>query len=229
MRVGCGDAVTGSLSSGGWHDDGVRRGVPTGFGRRADRRSSASSAPIVLVALAWSDEPATALRAAPWLALVRGACWAAVLAPEVVVDDGGVRLVNVLRTIDLPWPSIQAVDTKWALTLITAYGRFTAWAAPAPGRATRRSGRPAQDAAAPAGQRGVGTTGSGRATCRRAPSGSAATDHPATAGSSCATPATSTTRGWSTTRRTGHAGTSGTIAAGARAGRAGRRRAAGRD
>lgn len=97
---------------------------------------------VVLVALAIAD-PATALRAAPWLLLFGGAAWAVFWRPEVVVDDGGVRLVNVTRTIDLPWPSIQAVDTKYALTLITAYGRFTGWAAPAPGalaarRATKR-------------------------------------------------------------------------------------------
>ena len=49
----------------------------------------------------------------------RGTCWAVFWRPVVAVDDGGVRLVNVLRTIDLPWPSILAIDTKWALTLIT--------------------------------------------------------------------------------------------------------------
>ena len=69
----------------------------------------------------------------PWLLLVSGAVWAMFWNPRVVVDDGGVHLVNPLRTIDVPWPAIQNVDTKWALTLITAYGRFTAWAAPAPG------------------------------------------------------------------------------------------------
>jgi Bacterial PH domain len=83
------------------------------------------------------------LRAAPWLVLVAGTCWALFWRPCVVVDDGGVHLVNVFRTIDLPWPSINAVDTRWALRLHTAYGRFTAWAAPAPGvhetlRATRQ-------------------------------------------------------------------------------------------
>jgi Bacterial PH domain len=50
----------------------------------------------------------------------------------VIVDDSGVQVVNVFRTIHLPWPSINAVDTKWALRLYTAYGRYTAWAAPAP-------------------------------------------------------------------------------------------------
>ena len=69
----------------------------------------------------------------PWLLLVSGAVWTMFWNPRVVVDDGGVHLVNPLRTIDVPWPAIQNVDTKWALTLITTYGRFTAWAAPAPG------------------------------------------------------------------------------------------------
>lgn len=69
----------------------------------------------------------------PWMALVALAVWAAYWRPEVRVDDAGVHLVNVLRSIDLPWPAIQRIDTKWALTLITAYGKYTAWAAPAPG------------------------------------------------------------------------------------------------
>ena len=70
----------------------------------------------------------------PWLALTALSCWATFWRPEVVVDDGGIHVVNVFRTIDVPWPSLRAVDTKWALTLITDHGRFTAWAAPAPGR-----------------------------------------------------------------------------------------------
>lgn len=94
------------------------------------------------VALAANQGIGAALPAAPWLALLAGSAWAVFWRPEVVVDLGGVRLVNVFRTIDLPWPAIHAIDTKWALTLITAYGRYTAWAAPAPGvHATRRATR----------------------------------------------------------------------------------------
>lgn len=70
---------------------------------------------------------------APWLALVALLVWAAYWQPQVTVDDAGVHVVNVLRTVDLPWPAIQRIDTKWALTLVTAYGSYTAWAAPAPG------------------------------------------------------------------------------------------------
>ncbi len=80
-----------------------------------------------------ADAPAAGIALLPWLALASLAAWAAYWRPCVQVDDGGVHLVNVLRTIDLPWPSIQRIDTKWALMLYTAYGGFTAWAAPAPG------------------------------------------------------------------------------------------------
>ncbi|NNG37329.1 PH domain-containing protein [Nakamurella aerolata] len=80
----------------------------------------------------------TALRTLPWLLLISGAAWAVFWRPEVKVDDGGVRLVNVLRTVDLPWPSIVRVDTKWALALVTRYGKFTAWAAPTSSRVSGR-------------------------------------------------------------------------------------------
>ncbi|MEP1123004.1 MAG: PH domain-containing protein [Ilumatobacter sp.] len=72
----------------------------------------------------------------PWLVLVVATCWAFFWRPSVVVSDAGVRLVNVTRTIDIPWPAVHDVDTRFALTLHTAYGRFSAWAAPAPGAGT---------------------------------------------------------------------------------------------
>ena len=100
-----------------------------------------ASCTLALVVLAVND-PAGALRALPWLALVAGGCWALFWRPHVLVEDSGVRLVNPFRTIVLAWPSIHAIDTRFALTLITAYGRFTCWAAPAPGaRETLRVAR----------------------------------------------------------------------------------------
>lgn len=68
------------------------------------------------------------------IALVVLFVWAAYWRPAVVVSPGGVELCNVTRTIELPWPSIQRIDTKYALTLVTAYGEYASWAAPAPGR-----------------------------------------------------------------------------------------------
>ncbi len=74
------------------------------------------------------------LRYGWWIALAGVLAWALFWNPSVQVDNAGVRVVNVFRSITLPWPSIKEVDTKWSLTLITAYGSFAAWAAPAPGR-----------------------------------------------------------------------------------------------
>ena len=86
----------------------------------------------VVVFLAASSGIGDALITLPWVLLFTACCWAIFWNPCVVVSDGGVRLVNVTRTIDVPWPAIVEVETRYALTLVTAYGRFAAWAAPAP-------------------------------------------------------------------------------------------------
>lgn len=91
-----------------------------------------------LVIVLLQDGIGAAIRTLPWLLLVAGAGWMVFWRPAVLVDDAGVRLINVTRTIQLPWPSIQRIDTKWALALTTAYGTFTAWAAPAPSRMSAR-------------------------------------------------------------------------------------------
>ena len=77
----------------------------------------------------WTDAALTA----PWTALFALLCWAVFWRPRVVVSDAGVQLVNVSRTIFIAWPALHSIDTKWALTLVTAHGRFTAWGAPASG------------------------------------------------------------------------------------------------
>lgn len=85
-----------------------------------------------LVAVLGGSGPAAALQALPWLACFVLTCWAVFWRPQVVVSDAGVQMVNVTRTIDVPWPALVDVRTKFALTLVTAYGTYTAWAAPAP-------------------------------------------------------------------------------------------------
>ena len=77
----------------------------------------------------WTDAALTA----PWTALFALLCWAAFWRPRVVVSDAGVQLVNVTRTIFIPGRRSTSIDTKWALTLVTAHGRFTAVERPAPG------------------------------------------------------------------------------------------------
>lgn len=87
-----------------------------------------------LVALGVQDEIAIVVRFFVPLMTLAYVVWLAFWAPAVEVSDGGVTLVNVFRTIDLPWPAIERIDTKYALTLFTTYGRFVAWAAPSAGR-----------------------------------------------------------------------------------------------
>ena len=67
--------------------------------------------------------------------------WAAFWRPHVEVSDGGVRVVNTFRTMEVPWPAILEVDGRYGLRLRTAFGTVTSWAAPAPsGRTRARSG-----------------------------------------------------------------------------------------
>jgi hypothetical protein len=87
-----------------------------------------------LAASAATDWRATVPFVAP-VALVVLWGWATYWRPAVIVSPAGVELRNVTRTIELPWPTIERVETKYALTLHTAYGDYAAWAAPAPGRA----------------------------------------------------------------------------------------------
>lgn len=116
--------------------------MPTTYRSGASRVLAAATVVICVVgllALLLQDGLTGLLRYGWWILLVAVLAWALFWKPHVRVDDAGVELVNVVRTITLPWPSIQDVDTKWALTLKTAYGSFGAWAAPAPGRhGTRR-------------------------------------------------------------------------------------------
>jgi hypothetical protein len=66
----------------------------------------------------------------PALALVVVGAWALFWRPAVGITPVEVELVNILRTVSVTWPAITDVETRWALTLVTADGRYTAWAAP---------------------------------------------------------------------------------------------------
>jgi hypothetical protein len=69
--------------------------------------------------------------------------WAMLWRPRLTVADDGIEVVNVTRTIRIPWQALIHVDTKYALTLYTPGRKFPVWSAPAPGtartlRATRQ-------------------------------------------------------------------------------------------
>ena len=132
-----------------WNHDAVRPSPP------ADPRTVVFRAPrgtmitgvvgalcVIGLVTVLLEDGGLALRYLPALALPVVVVWALYARPAVIVSDAGVEVRNVTRTIVLPWPSIQRIDTKYALTLYTAYGAFAAWAAPAPGRMTTLSSGP---------------------------------------------------------------------------------------
>lgn len=103
--------------------------------------------------LIWTDVE-SALRYGWMLLLAAALAWAMFWRPCLVIAEHGVTAVNVFRTFFVPWPSILAIDTRYALTLHTVKGRVSVWAAPSPGR-HRTLGLAAKDFD------GIGTTARG--------------------------------------------------------------------
>ncbi|MET4093345.1 PH domain-containing protein [Arthrobacter sp. UYCu712] len=76
------------------------------------------------------------------LVLIAFLGWQLFWLPAVVVDDHGISLENPFRSIVVPWAALVHVDTRFALTLVTAEKSYTSWAAPAPGIWGGRHARP---------------------------------------------------------------------------------------
>ena len=82
-----------------------------------------------------------------WAPLFIGVgAFAAFWFPSIAVAEHEVTVRNVFSTVHVPWPAIQRVDTKWALTLYLPGGtKVAAWASPAPNRYAAQVG-PSTDA-----------------------------------------------------------------------------------
>lgn len=61
--------------------------------------------------------------------------------PRVELSPTAVTIHNPLQVIEVPWEALIDVDTRYALKLVTPTGRYTAWAAPAPGILGTHRGR----------------------------------------------------------------------------------------
>jgi len=85
---------------------------------------------------------AAALSSTAPLLLIAVLGWQLFWMPAVVVHDGGATLENPFRSIEVPWAALVHVDTRYALTLVTAQKSYAAWAAPAPGIWGGRNARP---------------------------------------------------------------------------------------
>ncbi|HEX9225474.1 MAG TPA: PH domain-containing protein [Arthrobacter sp.] len=68
--------------------------------------------------------------------------WQLFWMPAVVVHERGVTLENPFRSVVVPWEALVHVDTRFALTLVTAHKSYAAWAAPAPGIWGGRNAQP---------------------------------------------------------------------------------------
>ena len=91
----------------------------------------------VLLALAVPSLGTLVDAAAPAL-LIALLGWAAFVNPRVEISDGGVLMVNVFRTVEVPWPALLSVEGRYGLRLGTSYGAFTSWSATAPAGRSRR-------------------------------------------------------------------------------------------
>lgn len=89
-----------------------------------------------LAGLVVSGDIENPLRGGVWFVLLIAVTIALYWVPRVDVLEDEVIVRNPLSTWHVPWPEIQRIDTKWALTLLTNRVRIEAWAAPASGRFT---------------------------------------------------------------------------------------------
>lgn len=101
----------------------------------------------LLVSLALTADLETTLRYAAPVLLLALLAWVAYWRPQVEVSDGGVEIRNVWRTVEVPWPALQEVDSRLGLRLVTAYGTYQAWAVPGPRRARGSREIPTSEAA----------------------------------------------------------------------------------
>jgi len=76
-----------------------------------------------------------------WILLLLAAVAVALFwSPSLDIAEHEITVRNVFSTVHVPWPAIQRIDTKYALTLYTLGGKVTVWASPAPNRyASQRS------------------------------------------------------------------------------------------
>ena len=89
-----------------------------------------------LIGLVVGNELENLVRYGVWFVLLVVVTVALYWIPSVDVAEHEVIVRNPLSTWHVPWPAIQRIDTKWALTLYTRTARIEAWAAPSSGRFT---------------------------------------------------------------------------------------------
>jgi len=67
------------------------------------------------------------------------ALWLLFVRPKIVYFDEGLKIVNQLTEATLPWSVVDVIETQLAFSVMVGGKKFTAWAAPAPGRLHSRT------------------------------------------------------------------------------------------
>lgn len=81
------------------------------------------------------------LRYAGPLLLVAWLAWFGYWRPHVTLDEQGITLHNVFRTVHVTWASVIEIQSRYGLRVDTAHGSYDAWAVSAPvGRERMRGG-----------------------------------------------------------------------------------------
>ena len=102
-------------------------------------------AALLVVGLWWAaavvaDGGASALLpAGPFVLALAVLGWSAFWRSAVVVDDHAVRLLNVVRDVEVAWPALDGVSTRWALTLHAGDRQHRSWSATTRNRAATRA------------------------------------------------------------------------------------------
>lgn len=85
---------------------------------------------VVAVVTTGLTDPSRLLRTWPY-GVVAAVSWVAFWRPYARIDDDGVVMANVLRSVRLPWAAVTGIDSRWAFTIETADRKHSSWAVPA--------------------------------------------------------------------------------------------------
>lgn len=121
-----------------------------------------------LVDLAVRGDDRTALVIATVLLLATAIVYVTTLRPRITADDSGVRIVNPLRDVAVPWGAVTEVEALDTVRVYTGEGRyFRCWAVQVANRQRRRAhsrrlgGRAGAGSAGSSSSAGMGRTSSG--------------------------------------------------------------------
>ena len=91
--------------------------------------------------------PAAAVAMLGLPVLIATVGWACYLRPRVLLTGWGLRVVNIVRTHDVPFARVESIDQRLGVTLTTDAGkRIGVWSLPDAGRRVRRPGMFGQSA-----------------------------------------------------------------------------------